>query len=164
MRTCDRSIRKSRATDFGVIAEGEIEGRRGGRPLPKGSASVHKVGTPAGRGHRAHLPARVWHRHARRVRPRSRSRPSTRQVWHTLNGRPIESSDRSAADDRSGTRGCYEVALGPFDPCLLYQLPFVLLPDVPHGDNQRAARDKRRFRCRLWFFGSGAREGLSPLR
>ncbi len=83
-------------------------------------------------------------------------------VWQTQRT-PGRESDRSAADERPGTAGRHASALGHFGARLLYRLSFVLLADLPHGEDQRPARYERRFNACLWPLGDCARSRISSL-
>src|SRR5271165_6954901 len=163
MRAFVRQLRKSRASDRAVIAARHIESWRGRRLLSEGPAPDHEVRKPAGCNHRAHVPARVRHRHARasdRGAGPVRLRSSLANSQWTSDREP----DRSAADDRSGTTGRHADAFGPYSFCLLYRSTFVSLTDFPHGDHQPAARGKHVFRYRLRILWDCTWDSLSSLR
>ena len=115
---------------------------------------IMKSENAAGCDHRAHVPARVRHRHARAsdrgARP-VRLRNSLASPRWASDREP----DRPAVDDRSGAAGRHADAFGPHSLRVLYGPTLVSPADLPHGDHQPAARGDHGFRRRLCIFGIG---------
>ena len=67
-------------------------------------------------------------------------------VWQALDARPIESLIDLPLMTDPELQAAMQVFSVLTGPRLLYRLPFVLLAGLPHGEDQPAVRDERRFR------------------
>ena len=128
------------------LQRGTVESRPGRRLQPEDPASYGEGREHASHRQRAHMPAPVRHRPAATPDSRSRSRPNTRRSGRPSNGRPIERSDRSAADDRSGNAGSDADALS--HACLRPTLPIsiILLAGMPHGERSACSTGRAALR------------------
>ena len=85
-------------------------------------------------------------------------------VWQTLDGRSIESLIDLPLMTDPELQAAAKVLSDLFAPAYFSDSNLGMLADLPHGEDQPAARDELRFRIRLCQLGDRARMGLSPLR
>jgi hypothetical protein len=138
-----------------------VESRPGGRLPPEGPVAYREVGIPASRRQRAHVPAPVWHRPAGTPDPGA----GPGRIRDGL-ANPRWAPDRELIDLPLMTDPELQAAMQVLSVLLpppTLPTSVCLLAGVPHGEDQHAARDERRFRARLWLLGGCARAGLSPL-